>query len=64
MGASGPIEIKDNDIYKINDDIGRGNEPKNIKFYLKKIEKELNNFEIEYTWEFILDNKNISIIYS
>ena len=63
MGASGTTEIKDNDNYKLNDEIGKGNEPKNIKFYLKKIEKEPNDFEIEYIWEFILDNQNISIIY-
>jgi hypothetical protein len=39
MGASGTTEIKNNDNYKLNDEIGKGNEPKNIKFYLKKIEK-------------------------
>ena len=40
------------------------NEPKNIKFYSNKIEKEFNNFEINYIWEFILDNQNTSIIYN
>ena len=45
--------------YKINNNKGKGNEPKNFKFYSKRI----NNFEIEYTWKFILDNQNISIIY-
>ena len=39
-------------------------EPKNMKFYSKIIENELNEPEIEYTWEFTLDNKNISIIYT
>ena len=43
--------------YKINNN--KGNKPKNFKFYSKNI----NDFEIEYTWEFILDNQNISIIY-
>ena len=38
-------------------------EPKNMKFFSKENEHDLNNPEIEYTWEFILDNQNISIIY-
>ena len=38
-------------------------EPKNIKFYSKNIENDLNEPKIEYTWEFTLDNQNISIIY-
>jgi len=36
-------------------------EPKNVSCYSKK--NEFNDFEIEYIWEFILDNQYISIIY-
>ena len=38
-------------------------EPKNMKFYSKEIENDFNEPEIEYTWEFTLDNQNISIKY-
>ena len=60
MGASSTTNIKDDNDNKLNNDIE--NEPKNIEFS-KKIEQGFNNFETEYTWEFILDNKNINIIY-
>jgi len=59
MGISG----RDNNNSKyieININIERENKPKNFKFY----SKDINNFEIEYIWEFILDNQNISIIYN
>jgi len=39
------------------------NEPNILKIHLIKAEKRLNYIELEYTWEFIIDNQNISIIY-
>ena len=36
---------------------------KNLKFYSVKVEKGNNDFELEYTWEFVIDNQNISIKY-
>ena len=36
---------------------------KNLKFYSVKVEKGNNDFELEYTWEFVIDNQNNSIKY-
>ena len=38
-------------------------ELKNFKLYSIKFGKVFNDPEIEYTWEFILNNQNISIRY-